>query len=268
MILFVFEGADREPDIFRTLERLFFTHPSEEQEKIVIYKYGTSFHSLYNNLNKKGMGLLEHLRDKAASNKNVKLKENYEDFLRYREKDFSEIFLFFDYDFHFKQMSLSQWNEHLETLLSYFDNETENGKLYISYPMVESIRYTKKMPDNAFYTYCVKRSDCMKQKGKRDSGFKYMASSFSDYKGLSFIQWDGMEEHRDEVKQNWENLKFQNVAKANFICNGVNEIPEKKEAVSQSVVFAKQVNKYVNCDECCVSILNAFPLFLFEYFKL
>lgn len=264
MLLFVFEGAEREPAIFNTLEQLFFIHPSGKRDEIVTYTYGTSFHSLYKTLHDEEIGLLEHLREKAASNKNEKLRENYDIFLKYREKDFSEIFLFFDYDFHVR-MNLEQWNSNLHEMLTLFDNETENGKLYISYPMMESIRYTKILPDANYHTYCVKREDCPKISGNPKSGFKFLASDFSDYKGLAFIQLDG--NNYNDIKQNWQHLKNQNVSKANFICTGRNEMPQKKEDVAQGIIFANQLAKYVNTDECCVSILNAFPLFLYEYFK-
>lgn len=264
MILFVFEGADREPEIFKTLEQLFFVHPSGSRDEIVTYSYGTSFHTLYKILNERDISLLEHLREKASTNKNPKLMENYDFFLKYREKDFSEIFLFFDYDFHVK-MNLKQWNDNLRDLLSMFDNETENGKLFISYPMMESIRYTKSLPDKLYYTYCVKRVDCQKKHGIPNSGFKFISSDFSEYVGLSFIQI--CENNAEEVKQNWQFLKEQNVSKANYICTGKNEMPEKKEDVSQQSIFENQLEKYVLTDDCCVAILNAFPLFLYEYFK-
>lgn len=31
--------------------------------------------------------------------------------------------------------------------MDYFSDETENGKLYINYPMIESLKYTKEIPD-------------------------------------------------------------------------------------------------------------------------
>ena len=44
-------------------------------------------------------------------------------------------------------------------------------------------------------------------------------------------------------------------------------MPLKKEDIRQLAIFRNQVYNYVNTKECCVSILNAFPLFLYEYFK-
>lgn len=72
-------------------------------------------------------------------------------------------------------------NLQISEMLDMFDNETENGKLYINYPMVEAIRYTKHLPDSMFYTYIVSRQQC------RDISFKNMADCFSDYKSLDFL---------------------------------------------------------------------------------
>ena len=40
----------------------------------------------------------------------------------------------------------------IKEMLQFFDNETENGMLYISYPMVEAIRHYKDM--NSFRWTC------------------------------------------------------------------------------------------------------------------
>lgn len=54
---------------------------------------------------------------------------------------FAYIYLFFDYDGH----STMADDEKIAEMLRFFDNETENGMLYISYPMVEAIRHYKDM---------------------------------------------------------------------------------------------------------------------------
>ena len=59
----------------------------------------------------------------------------------YSSRDFSEVYLFFDYDAHNNNLPLKYRSRNvIRELLDTFDNETENGKLYISYPMVESLR--------------------------------------------------------------------------------------------------------------------------------
>ena len=58
--------------------------------------------------------------------------------------DFSEVYLFFDYDFQNKNLEQKELNAQLNEMLEFFSDETDNGKLYVSYPMIESIKCTQK----------------------------------------------------------------------------------------------------------------------------
>ena len=69
---------------------------------------------------------------------------------------------------------------------------------------------------------------------------------------------------KDMVKKNWRYLIVMNNSKANYICNGKNEIPD--EMNNQNNIFYYQLTKYVETEECKVAILNAFPIFLYYYF--
>lgn len=258
MILFVFEGKEREVDIFNALKQLFFN----SDEVIVEFTYNTGFHALYKNLKENNMSLFRVLQEASRKRENDTLGA-------YKEDDFSEVYLVFDYDFHNKSIPLHQWNKNLGEMLDYFNDETGNGKMYVNYPMVESIRYTKLLPDKDYYQYTVKREDCPKRKGDPTSGFKHLAAEFSAYIGLDFIQINDKKttEERETVRHNWDLLKRQNVAKANYLCTGQNTYPRQKRLFPQSDIFSAQCEKYVQSDPCCVSILNAFPIFLYEYFK-
>jgi len=55
-----------------------------------------------------------------------------------------------------------------------------------------------------------------------------------------------------------------NVSKSNYICNDKNEIPDETD--NQKKIFDNQLSKYVETEDCKVAILNAFPIFLFDYF--
>ena len=82
---------------------------------------------------------------------------------------FSEIYLIFDYDFQNKNLPLDMMNRQIDEMLDLFDDETDNGRLYINYPMVEAIRYTKLLPDASYLKYVVSRADCV------ESSFKNIA---------------------------------------------------------------------------------------------
>lgn len=255
MILFVFEGVKREPDLFRTIQRLYFSNREEQ----IVCSYNNNIYQLYKDLQEyDGDGdIVSLLMEKFASQKDNPLKDID------KSADISEIYLFFDYDFHNRNLSLEEINRQVKEMLETFDNETEYGKLYIDYPMVESIRYTKFLPDANYWTYTISRTDCNR--------FKGLSAEFSAYRSFDFIllteNREPTEEEIEEVKQNWVYLKEQNVSKANYLCNGENGIPASKDDILQDKIFDSQIEKYVNTEECKVAVLNAFPLFIYDYFK-
>lgn len=255
MILFVFEGTRREPDIFRTLEFLFFP-----KGQTIVCAFGNNIYELYRQLVKMdGAGdIVSLLRDIYRENPDSPFSPEV------KSSDFSEIFLFFDYDFQNKNLTLAQMNQQVAEMLTLFDDETENGKLYINYPMIEAIRYTKELPDDHYHEYTVSRMAC------RDKGFKDLTQQFSAYGSLDFIVLDFRREPSrrkcDKVKQNWNLLEKQTVVKANYLCNETLSMPINKETISQIRIFEAQLSKYINPNNE-VSILSAFPLFNYDYFK-
>ena len=107
------------------------------------------------------------------------IKRNDHSLDDYLVSDFSEIFLFFFFYPHSRDIPLNELNNRIIKMLELFDNETENGKLYINYPMIESIRYTKELPDYNFVKYEIEMEKC--------STFKNEAATFSHYKNMDFI---------------------------------------------------------------------------------
>lgn len=252
MILFVFEGAEREPRIFKTLERLFFG-----KEERLVCSFGNNIYELYRQLREfDGEGdIVSILREN-----NAQLPSGV------KSSDFSEIYLFFDYDFQNTNLNLEEMNERLREMLELFDDETDNGKLYISYPMVESLCYTKQLPDELFAEYAISRSDCMNRP------FKDYAREFSFYGSLDFIELPDSGHRRPgkrevaRIRQNWIWLVQQHTSKANYMCNGENSMPLNKAIVAQPRIFMAQCENYLSDGER-IAVLNGFPLFLFEYFK-
>lgn len=254
MILFVFEGKKREPELFRTMEKLFF-----QGSQNIVCSFGNNIYELYRQMKAldDAGDIVSLLVDKYRGHADSPFGNSA------KSSDFSEIYLVFDYDFHNTNILAEGMNSQLEEMLDMFDNETENGKLYINYPMVEAIRYTKKLPDSRFHKYTVSRHQCL------NSSFKKIADEFSDYKSLDFLSLSNRRPATDsEMKSrtnNWNLIKEQHVAKANFLCTGNLTRPEAKDDISQKAIFNAQLQKHVLPNDS-VSILSAFPLFLFEYF--
>ena len=160
----------------------------------------------------------------------------------------------------FEDNGIIKVNNILDEMLDFFDDETENGKLYINYPMIESLKYTKEMPDADYWKYVATRDECAKHlfKGKAER------FAYAQAKAFRFIDLDKTD--KETVKNNWESLKIQNVCKAHYLVSGCNTIPSEKSTINQKSIFEAQKDKYVNTDEM-VSILNSFPIFLYDYLK-
>lgn len=264
MILFIFEGKNCEPRLFETLKQLFFT---KEVESFVC-TYNSNIYSLYSKL--KGYDVFENV---TASGNTVTIlndilqKKGDNTLADILDVDVSEIFLFFDYDFQESRLTLEENNRHIVEMLEYFNDETENGKLYINYPMVESVYYTKQLPDKDYLSYDVTREEC--------HNFKALARNFSFYSSFEHLLISGNKNEKEEkkllkqqtAKENWLHLTDMNVRKANFICAGVDAIPASKEIVIQSNIYENQLTKYVNTENCRVAVLNSFPIFLYDYFR-
>ena len=253
MILFVFEGDEREPRLYRTLEKLYFPKVNDN----IICSFGNNIYDLYNELKgyEDGGDIVSVMRERLAARGDSTLNG-------IRSSDISEIFLFFDYDFQNSHLSLEEINQRVEEMLALFADETENGKLYINYPMIESIRYTKELPDNDYANYVVSREEC--------KGFKRLARDFSAYNSLDHILFkDGetpTKEKYMKVKDNWQFLKQMNVCKANLLITGVKTMPKEKSVINQLSIFERQLLLHVKPSRN-VAVLNSFPIFIYEYMK-
>lgn len=246
MILFVFEGAKSEPLVFDSIEKLYLTG---EEVCTVMCRYDLP--TLYAKLKAHDYDLFRVL---PFAENGINIPEDVR-----LDTLFSQIFLFFDYDFQ-NRIGLQRLNDILDEMLEFFSDETDNGKLYINYPMVESLKYTKEMPDADYLNYVASRESCINHQ------FKSNAESFAYplAKGYRFIDVTRLDNL--DVHTNWELLKFQNVSKANYIISGNYRMPNQKVNILQKLIFDAQKMKYVEANDE-VAILNSFPIFLYDYFK-
>lgn len=245
MILCVFEGK-RETVWFDIIHSLYI-----KDEIVKYFVVSSTFHSLYKKLKENEWDLVPALKMMERERGLNLLQE-------YSASSFSEIYLFFDYDPHDSHNDIDILNNELKDMLDYFNEETENGKMFVNYPMLEALLYTKKLPDVQYYTYEFLISRC--------SAFKQEAASFSFYKSHNFIT-DSKPERVDHVRNNWNALILQNAAKANYICTGAHVLPEKKEYISQINIFNSQNERYTNKVEPSISVLSGLALFLYDYLK-
>lgn len=128
---FIVEGEAREPQIIDNISKIFFSH---KNYKIITLPAGENIYMLWKQLKADDFDtdIIEVLREK-----NDAIRHQLTGLSR---DDFSEVYLFFDYDAHQTNLGKGIDDDIVYQMLESFDNETENGKLYISYPMVEALR--------------------------------------------------------------------------------------------------------------------------------
>ena len=227
-ILMIFEGKRTEPNILDNIKKYFL---NEKKEVVVKAIFGTTIYSLY----QKFINFDEFDDDLDT----FTLAQTMNSELEYISKDqIAEIYMFFDYD---KQASNSS-DEKLLKMLDIFNNETEKGKLYISYPMVEAIKHLKKeLPFKDIVAKCEK-------------AYKRVVACSCDEEFKNFNNY---------TKENWEYIVNQHSSKANYVVNDNFIFPTS--LISQNKIFEKQKEKYINISEN-VAVLGSFPIFLLDYY--
>ena len=141
-------------------------------------------------------------------------------------------------------------------------NETDNGMLYISYPMVEAIRHYKDMESFKELTVKCKRANCPYKDDCEDMD---ACMKEPHYKTVvpteSRKQLTNINGYTREV---WQELISAHVSKMNYLVNGRFELPDKIE--SQELIFEKQLEKHIlhKCPK--VAVLSAFPVYVLDYF--
>jgi len=194
VILFVFEGEKTEPRIFSSLQRYFF---SKDKNTMLFAIYRTDIYQLWKSVSEDDdLDLIELLREREPG-----LLPNV------MRKDISQIFLFFDHDAHARK-DINITNTAIKEMLTVFDNETEKGKLYISYPMVEAIQDCKYMD-----TLCLKRCYVNIE---NNTEYKKLAKSRSDFLHIRKLN-----------KRDWLFLINTHIKKANCLVNKCYCLPEK-----------------------------------------
>lgn len=158
--------------------------------------------------------------------------------------------MFFDYDAHNNNLPLKYRSRNvIRELLDTFDNETENGKLYISYPMVESLREIhSETEDYRNFYVSLDVGEAYKREVAEELEFR-------DFRRIS--------------RERWEVACRASVKRARLIVDYKESIPTYREFLqnlTQAKIYEAQWERFV-CFNRVVGILNGIPLFLLEYFK-
>lgn len=151
-ILFICEGAKTEKQFCNFIIEKYFIQNQKQKEFVA---FGTNIYGLYDEMSKdESLDIIELIKEKA------KLKKDMYTYNKLNTGGFSEVYLIFDFDFHAPQYS----QEKVLKMVNFFNNETEQGKLYINYPMIESFKHFESIPDKKYNDYKVNKEDCLNYK--------------------------------------------------------------------------------------------------------
>lgn len=237
-IAIIVEGTVREPQILNNLIKIFF---SKANYQIISLPAGENIYMLWNQLKDDQFetDIIEIVRDYSEDT-----EKQLEGLTR---DDFAEVFLFFDYDGHQNNLpSGEDADETMMQMLQYFDNETENGKLYVSYPMVEALR-------DYFPNRCNPITSCfwkVKELGeyKTATADNNQNVSVKDY---SYLKWcDILDVYAMRISCLYDGER-------------VMDFEEYREQVSSETIFERESMYIKNGD---VFVISALPQFLLEYF--
>lgn len=231
-ILFIFEGKRDEPKISDALANFC----SEDKFKSAIkVMFCGEIYQLYRFIidpENEDCDVIELLKEREGCKLLAELDR----------ESISEIYLFFDYDGHAQRGK--DLDHQVAELINFFDDETGNGKLFVSYPMVESIKHLEE--GLCFSSAFVPAKENIKYKKQvNDKCLK----SLQDFKNVS--------------EENWKLIVKSHNMKAQMIVNDEYAFPT--ELIEQIEIFESQLAKFIE-NENQVGVLCGFPLLITHYF--
>jgi hypothetical protein len=161
---------------------------------------------------------------------------------------FPEIHIFFDFEGHLPEKSLDSHCEIIYEMLSFFNEETDHGKLWISYPMAEALKHTYKDFEKCF--------DCI-QNINENIRYKEKVGKINDFQDLRYY-----------TNADWYHIITTNIRKAICLVNcdySMLAFIELISALDQIPIFDAQKKRFILTDSKVV-VLSSFPLFLLYYF--
>ena len=245
--LFVFEGNRAEPQYEDMLEKHFLG-----KRISVKCVYDAEIYQLYRQLkdDEFAFDMVNLLKERS--------KVNAELLRDYNRDSFAYIYLFFDYDAHSTLAS----DEKIAEMLEFFDNETENGLLYISYPMIGAIRHFKDMESFKELAVKCKRANCQYM---TDCEIVDECMKEPHYKEVSASECQPRLTNIKKYTRNvWQELIRAHIFKMNYLVNNNFDMP--MQVVSQSVIFSKQLEKHINHKCPKVAVLSALPIYVLDYY--
>jgi hypothetical protein len=233
-ILLLVEGESLEVDL---LNKVFEKY--NLLMKFVIYPYNTNIYELYERMfkgNEQDLDSMDLLRILKEKDPDVKLLD----------EDFSDILLIFDYE---PQDNRFQ-PDRIQLMLNYFNESTDKGKLYINYPMVESYKHLKSIPDNEYK--------------ERKVSFDIIAQG--KYRELVGSEGKKYTDIKKYTKDLFNNIIIHNIKKANYIINKKYDIEDLKNTYfSIEFIDILKAQNHLLSDKKLIYVLNTCLFFICDY---
>lgn len=239
-VIIIYEGEKTEENLFKSISRHFFAERADIL--LVTLPAAANLYMLWSKLREDGfdtdvVGVLKEMNsDISARLKNMEMA------------DFSEVYLFFDYDGQQNNIP-HKWAgaDVLKEMLAVFNNETELGKLYISYPMVEALKEIS-VAGHDYKTFYLPLEEC--------GNYKKTVGGMSDYADFRHIS-----------KEMWHIACDASRKRASIIVSYREEQNYRDfiENMSQEKIYEAQKDRFIR-ENGVIGILSAIPLFLIEYY--
>lgn len=224
-VLFVVEGKKDEPRLLKGMYRVLMGTKTEN-----MFVYGTTIHHLLRKMSSDGtwdddLDLVSVLKEDASEEDSKML-----------DQDFSDVYLVFDMD--------PQDRIYNEGLLSeairFFDDSTENGKLYLNYPMMQSYKHLKEPYDEDFLDRTVSLDDIRK-------GYKELVDQEA---------YDGIKDIGKFTEETYIMLIILNLRKANRMMNDDKGLPDSDEYAGWDLSDILEIQKQKLSAESRIFVIN------------
>ena len=238
--LFIVEGAVKENQYVKDMTQRFFQ--GRYESKIINLSAEQNIYMLYKSLARDGFDtdIVEVLKETVDEARSVLTGIN--------RQEIDEVFLFFDFDCHQDNTNPSdpRAGDIISAMLEFFNNETEYGKLYISYPMVEALRDYRERECESLTGCWIPVEDV--------GNYKQLAGSNNPHNSHKM----NIEEWREVINAFYFRLKCLMEA-------GELEYSSYKDDITPKTIYEAEHRALVDYKH--VFVLSAFPEFLLDYFK-
>ncbi|MFK3866489.1 hypothetical protein [Pseudoalteromonas rhizosphaerae] len=235
VILFLFEGDVREINYFDSLQNSIKELLPQKRESEVICSFSNDLYQLYDEIkDDDDLNLVVLLQEGLGNKNNINILRDID------EDQVTDIYLFFDMEIQARKYS----DESLLNMVKKFNDESNQGKIFISYPMVEAIRHIYDF--DTFKHLEVEAANC------RGRIYKRLSSTDT-------IQRLG--DHTRITTDDWKSLVRKNIEKSHFMIskNCAYGPPPTQEVIANYQINRKNVNE-------SIYVLSAFPFFAVDYY--